>query len=150
KILQMPMPFSQDEISQAHIDSIKKNNLTHSYLRCNVTFDGQSPGVSAIGNKVHVTVAAFEWGAYLGAEAQQRGIRVKTSSFNRIHVNANLRKAKANGHYLNSMLATHEAKQTGFNDALLLDTQGFVAECSTSNVFVIRRGVIATPERTSV
>jgi len=150
KILQMPLAFSQERINQAHVAAIKANGLTQCYIRTNVSYDGKVPGVSAVGNGVHVCVAAWEWNAYLGADTQTRGIRVKTSSFGRLHVNSALRKAKANGHYINSMLAVQEARQQGFNDALLLDTQGYVAECSTSNVFVIRRGVIATPERTAI
>ena len=150
KILQMPLGLSQERINQAHIETIKANQLTQCYIRTNVSYDGKVPGVSAKGNDVHVSVTPWEWSAYLGAEAQTHGIRVKTSSFSRLHINSALRKAKANGHYLNSMLAVHEAKQQGFDDALLLDTQGYVAECSTSNIFMVRRGIIATPERTTV
>jgi branched-chain amino acid aminotransferase len=150
KILQMPLSLSQERINQAHIEAIKANQLTRCYIRTNVSYDGKVPGVSAQGNDVHVSVTAWEWNAYLGAEAQTHGIRVKTSSFTRLHINSALRKAKANGHYLNSMLAVNEAKQQGFNDALLLDTQGYVAECSTSNIFMVRRGIIATPERTTI
>jgi branched-chain amino acid aminotransferase len=150
KILQMPVPFSMERINQAHIEAIRANGLAQCYIRTNVVYDGKVPGVSAQGNDVHVYVAAWEWNAYLGADAHTAGIRVKTSSFTRLHINTALRKAKANGHYINSMLAIQEAKQQGFNDALLLDTQGYVAECSTSNIFVIRRGIIATPERTTI
>jgi branched-chain amino acid aminotransferase len=150
KILQMPIPFSPEEMNQAHLATIKANVLEHCYIRTNVFYDGKMPGVSAVGNDVHVFIAAWSWDAYLGPEAQKKGIRVKTSSYSRLHINSALRKAKANGHYINSMLAIHEAKQAGFNDALLLDTQGYVAECSTSNVFVVRRGRIATPERTTI
>lgn len=150
KILHMPMPFSADVLNQAHIDTIKANKLSHCYIRTNVVYDGRMAGVSAIGNNVHVYIAAWSWEAYLGPEAQQKGIRVKTASYGRLHINSALRKAKANGHYINSMLAITEAKQGGFDDALMLDTQGYVAECSTSNVFVIRHGRIATPERTAI
>jgi branched-chain amino acid aminotransferase len=150
KILQMPMPYAPERINKAHLQAIKANSLTQCYIRTNVTYDGQVPGVSALGNGVHVCIAAWEWNEYLGADAQTRGIRVKTSSFGRLHINSALRKAKANGHYLNSMLAVHEARQQGFNDALMLDTHGYVAECSTSNIFVIRHGVISTPERTTI
>jgi branched-chain amino acid aminotransferase len=150
KILQMSIPFTSDRINQAHIEAIRANKLTQCYMRTNVFYDGQFAGVPAQGNGVHVMVAAWEWSAYLGADVHTAGIRIKTSSFNRLHINSALRKAKANGHYLNSMLAIHEAKQSGFNDALLLDTQGYVAECSTSNIFVIRRGVISTPDRTTI
>jgi branched-chain amino acid aminotransferase len=150
KILQMPLSYTPERINQAHLEAIRANRLTQCYIRTNVSYDGKVPGVSAVGNDVHVCVAAWEWNAYLGEDAHARGIRVKTSSFGRLHINSALRKAKANGHYINSMLAVHEAKQQGFNDALLLDTNGYVAECSTSNVFVVRRGVISTPERTTI
>jgi branched-chain amino acid aminotransferase len=150
RILQIPLPFTPERINQAHIDTIKANGLQHGYIRANVFFDGTTVGISAAGNAVHVSVAAWEWNAYLGSEAPTRGIRVKTSSYARLHINSALHKAKANGHYLNSMLAVHEAKLQGFNDALMLDTYGYIAECSTSNIFLIRRNVIATPERTTI
>jgi branched-chain amino acid aminotransferase len=150
KILQMPLPFAAERINRAHVEVVCANLLAQCYIRTNVVYDGKVAGVSALGNGVHVLVAAWEWNAYLGSEARDRGIRVKTSSFTRLHINSALRKAKANGHYLNSLLAVHEAKQQGYNDALMLDTQGYVAECSTSNIFVIRRDLITTPERTTI
>jgi branched-chain amino acid aminotransferase len=150
KILQIPLTCSKQDINDAHVSVIKANDLSRAYLRANVFYDGKVPGVSAQGNDVHASVVAWEWGAYLGTEAQNQGVRVKTSSYSRLHVNSALRKAKASGHYINSMLAVHEAKQMGFDDALMLDTNGYVAECSTSNIFVVRNGVISTPERTSV
>jgi branched-chain amino acid aminotransferase len=150
KILQMTLPFTAERLNRAHIEVIHANKLTQCYIRTNAVYDGKVPGVVALGNGVHVLVAAWEWIAYLGAGAHERGIRVKTSSFSRLHINSALRKAKANGHYLNSMLAVHEAKQQDFDDALMLDTQGYVAECSTSNIFVVRRERIATPEHATI
>jgi branched-chain amino acid aminotransferase len=150
KILQMPLPFAAERLEQAHREVVAGNQLGQCYVRTNVVYDGKVAGVSALGNGVHVLIAAWEWNAYLGSAAQEQGIRVKTSSFSRLHVNSMLRKAKANGHYLNSLLAVQEAKQQGYNDALMLDTQGYVAECSTSNIFVVRREVISTPERTTI
>jgi branched-chain amino acid aminotransferase len=150
KILQIPMPYTVDQVKDAHLLAIQENGLNRCYMRTNAMYDGKAVGVSAQGNDVHLSVAAWEWDHYMDTGAHTRGIRVKTSSFNRIHVNSLLRKAKANGHYLNSMLAVHEAKMQGYDDALLLDTQGFVAECSTSNLFVIRDGKISTPERVTV
>jgi branched-chain amino acid aminotransferase len=150
KILQMPLHWSRERLNLAHVEAVRANGLRQCYIRTNVFYDGKVPGVSAMGNEVHVMVAPWEWSAYLGANATIRGIRLATSSFTRLHVNSFLRKAKANGHYLNSMLAVHEAKQHGCDDALLLDSQGYVAECSTSNIFAVRRGVIATPERTAI
>jgi branched-chain amino acid aminotransferase len=150
KILQIPIPFDQARVNASHLQTIRANKLKQCYMRTNVWYDGTFAGVSALKNNVHLFVAAWEWSAYLGEDAPIHGIRVKTSSFSRIHINSAMRKAKANGHYINSMLAVHEAKQHGLNDALMLDTQGFVAECSTSNIFVVRRGIIATPDRTAI
>lgn len=149
-ILQMALPFSKEEINQAHRTVIEANGLGECYLRPVGYYDGQVVGVSAAGNSVHVAIAAWPWNDYLGAEAKTKGVNVKTSSFIRHHVNAVMGKAKANGHYINSMMAVMEARQQGFQDALMLDASGHVAECSTSNVFVIRDGVISTPEKTAV
>lgn len=150
KILQMQLPFSQAELRTAHIDVIKVNGLKSCYLRPMGYYDGKVVGVSASGNDVHAAIAAWEWNDYLGAEAKQRGVRVKTSTFSRHHVNSTMGKAKANGHYINSMLAIMEARQQGFQDALLLDAQGYVAECSTSNIFIYRGGRLITPDITNV
>jgi branched-chain amino acid aminotransferase len=150
KILQIPLQINRDHLYHAHLDVIRANNLSQCYLRTNVYYDGKVPGVSAQGNAVHVSIAAWEWNAYLGSEAALRGVRVKTSSFARPHINSCMHKAKANGHYLNSMLAVHEAKQQGFDDALMLDTQGCVAECSTSNIFLVQKNNISTPDRSSI
>lgn len=150
KILQIPLAMSHESLCRAHVEVIRANSLAQCYLRTNVFYDGKNPGVSAQGNDVHVSIAAWEWNAYLGSEAATRGVRIKTSSFARLHVNSCMRKAKANGHYLNSMLAVHEAKQQGLNDALMLDTQGCVAECSTSNIFLVDRGIISTPDRSAI
>ena len=106
-------------------------------------------GLRADSLKVHVAVAAWEWGAYLGADNMERGIRIRTSSFARHHVNVSMCKAKANGHYINSMLALQEALTDGYDEALLLDTEGYVAEGSGENFFMVRNGVIYTPELTS-
>lgn len=150
KILGMVIPFSKEQIDTAQLETIRENSLKECYLRPVVYYDGQVMGVSAAGNNVHVAVAAWEWNAYLGAEAAEKGIRVKTSSFNRHHVNTAMGKAKANGHYINSMMAVMEARQLGFNDALMLDTNGYVAECSTSNIFAVKSGRISTPDRTAI
>ncbi len=150
KILQIPLEMNREHLCHAHLDVIRANNLSQCYLRTNVYYDGKIPGVSAQGNDVHISIAAWEWNAYLGSEAAASGIRVKTSSFARLHINSCMQKAKANGHYLNSMLAIQEGKQQGFNDALMLDTQGCVAECSTSNIFLVHKNSISTPDRSSI
>jgi branched-chain amino acid aminotransferase len=112
-------------------------------------YGSEGMGLRADNLKVHVMVAAWAWGAYLGADGLERGIRVKTSSFNRHHVNVAMCKAKANGNYMNSMLALQEAMDAGYDEALLLDTQGFVSEGSGENVFIVRDGVLFTPDLTS-
>jgi len=150
KILQIAIPLTRAQVNDAHVAAIRANQLKRCYMRTNVYYDGRVPGVSARGNRVHIFIAAWDWDANLASDIHVKGMRVKTSSYSRLHINSALRKAKANGHYVNSMLALHEAHELGFNDALLLDTQGYVAECSTSNLFVIRRDRIATPERTAV
>jgi branched-chain amino acid aminotransferase len=150
KILQMPLQYARAELLDAQLATVKHNNLSECYIRPVAFYDGKVVGVSAAGNDVHVSISVWPWTDYLGASAQEAGIRVKTSSFSRHHVNSALGKAKATGHYINSMLAIMEARQQGFTDALMLDVYGFVAECSTSNVFLVRRGRLATPEKSNV
>lgn len=150
KILGIEIPFNRADINGAHCAVIKANELASCYLRPVVYYNGKAVGVSAAANGVHVAIAAWEWNDYLGRSACDDGIRVKTSSFTRHHVHAALVKAKANGHYINSGMAVAEAKRVGYDDALMLDTQGFVSECSTSNIFVVRNGRIATPDRATI
>lgn len=150
KILGIVLPWTEDEIDTACREVIRANGYRGCYLRPVVFLGGERPGVSAEGNAIHAAIIAWPWEDYLGKGAAQRGIRLKVSSFSRHHHNAVLLKAKANGLYINSMLASQEAKSLGFDDALMLDVAGFVAEASTSNIFVVRDGEIATPPRTSV
>ncbi len=149
KIMSMNCPFSSDEINAAQIAAVRENNLDSAYIRPMMFYGSEGMGLRADNLKVHVIVAAWEWGSYLGAENMEKGIRIKTSSFTRHHVNISMCKAKANGHYINSMLALQEAVQDGYDEALLLDVEGFVAEGSGENIFVIRDGVIYTPDLTS-
>ena len=146
KILRMPMPFKLDELMQAQIDVIKANNLESGYLRPLIWLGSEKMGVSPKGAKVHAMVAAWPWGAYLGEDGMNRGIRVKTSSFTRHHVNITMTQAKAVSNYTNSILANLEATEDGYDEALLLDTAGFVSEGSGENVFVIKEGVVYTPD----
>lgn len=146
KILRMPMPFTLDEVMQAQIDVIKANNLESGYLRPLIWLGSEKMGVSPKGAKVHVMVAAWPWGAYLGEDGMNRGIRVKTSSFTRHHVNITMTQAKSVSNYTNSILANLEATEDGYDEALLLDTAGFVSEGSGENVFVIKDGVVYTPD----
>jgi branched-chain amino acid aminotransferase len=148
-IVGMPLPYSKDEINDACRQAVRANNLASAYIRPMCFYGSEGMGLRADNLKVHVIVAAWEWGAYLGAENLERGIRIRTSSFSRHHVNITMCKAKANGNYMNSMLALSEALRDGYDEALLLDTEGYVAEGSGENVFVVRDGVIYTPDLTS-
>jgi len=149
KIMNMSIPFSKEEITQAQLDAVRDNNLDSAYLRPMCFYGSEGMGLRADNLKTHTIVAAWEWGSYLGADNMTNGIRIKTSSFTRHHVNISMCKAKANGHYINSMLALQEAITDGYDEALLLDVEGFVAEGSGENIFVIRDGVIYTPDLTS-
>ena len=149
KIMNMEMPFSKEEITNAQIAAIKENNLDSAYLRPMCFYGSEGMGLRADNLKTHTIVAAWEWGSYLGAENMEKGLRIKTSSFTRHHVNISMCKAKANGHYINSMLALQEALTDGYDEALLLDVEGFVAEGSGENIFIIKNGVIYTPDLTS-
>jgi branched-chain amino acid aminotransferase len=149
-ILQMAMPFTKEQVNAAHFSVLRANQLTACYFRPIVFFGGEAVGVAAKGNSVHTAVIAWPWSAYLGADAAKNGIRVKTSSYVRYPVNAALGHAKACGHYINSTLANHEAVQQGYDEALLLDSRGFVAEGSTENLFVVHGNCLSTPERSVV
>jgi branched-chain amino acid aminotransferase len=146
KIFQMNIPFSPDELIQAQKDVIRLNKLEACYLRPIAWLGSEKMGVAARGNTVHVAVAAWSWGAYLGEDAITKGIRVKTSSFTRHHVNVSMVRAKASGYYVNSILANSEATADGYDEALLLDTDGYVSEGSGENVFMVRNGVLSTPD----
>jgi branched-chain amino acid aminotransferase len=149
KILGMQLPFSKQELMDAQVAAVKDNNLDSAYIRPMVFYGAEAMGLRADGLKVHVIVAAWEWGAYLGAEGMEKGIRIKTSSFTRHHPNIAVTKAKANGQYINSMMALQQALNDGYDEALLLDPEGYVAEGSGENIFVIKDGQIYTPEVTS-
>ena len=148
-ILQMPMPFDKDTLNQAQLDVVRENGLDSAYLRPMCFYGSEGMGLRADNLKVHVIVAAWEWGAYLGKENLEKGIRIRTSSYTRHHVNITMCKAKANGNYMNSMLALNEAMTDGYDEAMLLDTEGYVAEGSGENIFIIRNGVLYTPDLTS-
>ncbi|QJW83320.1 branched-chain amino acid transaminase [Ramlibacter terrae] len=146
KILRMPMPFSKEQVNEAQKQVVRENKLESCYIRPLVWIGSQKLGVSPKGNTIHVMVAAWPWGAYLGEEGMQRGIRVKTSSYTRHHVNITMTQAKAVSNYSNSILANMEALDDGYDEALLLDSAGFVAEGAGENVFVVKDGVIYTPD----
>ena len=145
KILGMKLPYSQEEINQAHIDVVKANNLASCYFRPMAYSGSKKLGVAPAPDDVQVMLAAWPWGAYLGEEGMRRGIRVRVSSYTRHHPNIHMIKAKANGNYLNSILANTEATRDGYDEAILLDAQGYVAEGSGENIFLITDGKMYTP-----
>jgi branched-chain amino acid aminotransferase len=149
KILGMDMPFDKDTINEAQLASVRENNLDSAYIRPMCFYGSEGMGLRADNLNTHVMVAAWDWGSYLGADGMEKGIRIKTSSFTRHHVNVTMCKAKSNGNYINSMMALQEALTDGYDEALLLDVDGFVAEGSGENIFIVRDGVIFTPELTS-
>lgn len=148
-ILRMPMPYDKDTINQACITAVNENNLDSAYMRPMCFYGSEGMGLRADNLRVHVMIAAWEWGAYMGQEALENGIKVRTSSYTRHHVNITMCKAKANGNYMNSMLALQEALECGCDEALLLDNEGYVAEGSGENIFIFRNGVMFTPDLTS-
>ena len=146
KILRMAIPFSKEQIMQAQVDVVRANKLESCYLRPLSWIGSRKLGVSPKGNHIHLMVAAWAWGAYLGDEGMTRGIRVKISSFTRHHVNITMTQAKAVSNYTNSILANTEALDDGYDEAMLLDANGFVSEGSGENVFVVKDGVVYTPD----
>ena len=146
-ILRMKIPFDQQTLIDAQVESIRQNKLETGYLRPMAFYGSEGMGIRADNLKVHVIVAS--WGTYLGEESLRSGIRVQVSSYTRHHVNVAMCRAKANGHYINSMLALQEAVDNGYDEALLLDTNGFVMEGSGQNLFIVRDNVIYTPDLTS-
>jgi branched-chain amino acid aminotransferase len=145
-IYQMKIPFSREAISNAQIEVVRRNELESCYIRPLVFYGSEKMGVSPRGASVHVAIAAWPWGAYLGEEALKQGIRVKVSSYARQHVNVTMPRAKVSSTYANSILANAEALDHGYDEAILLDTEGFVAEGSGENLFMVRDGVIYEPE----
>ncbi len=148
-ILGMKLPFDAATISEAQRMVVRENKLESGYLRPMAFFGSEAMGISAKNLSVHVIVAAWPWGTYLGKEALENGIRVKTSSFTRHHSNVTMCKAKANGNYMNSILAHKEAEMDGYDEALLLDVDGFVSEGSGENIFIVRDGKLYTPDPSS-
>ncbi len=146
KILRMKIPFTFDEVMEAQRTVVRENKLESGYIRPLVWLGSEKLGVSPKGAKVHLMVAAWTWGAYLGEEGMKRGIRVKTSSFTRHHVNITMTQAKTVSNYTNSILANLEATDDGYDEAMLLDASGFVSEGAGENLFVVKNGVIYTPD----
>jgi branched-chain amino acid aminotransferase len=148
-ILGMKIPFEKTILVEAQRQVVRENGLRSGYIRPICYYGAEGMGLRADTLSVHVAIAAWEWGAYLGAENLERGIRIRTSSYSRHHVNSAMCKAKATGNYLNSMLALQEALACGYDEALMLDAHGYVAEGSGENIFIVRNGILYTPDLTS-
>ncbi len=148
-IMAINVPWDRATINNAQCAAVRDNTLETAYIRPMLFYGSEGMGLRADNLKTHMMAAAWSWGSYLGEENMQRGIRVRTSSFTRHHVNITMCRAKANGNYMNSMLALKEALDTGHDEALLLDTNGFVMEGSGENIFIVRDGKIYTPDLAS-
>jgi branched-chain amino acid aminotransferase len=146
KILRMKIPFSYEQVFEAQREVVRANKLESCYIRPLAWIGSEKLGVSPKGNTIHLMIAAWAWGAYLGEEGMRRGIRVKTSSYTRHHVNITMTQAKTVSNYTNSILANMEATDDGYDEALLLDASGFVSEGAGENVFIVRNGVVYTPD----
>ncbi len=149
-ILQMEMPFTREAVTEAILETIRVNKIDACYIRPLAYIGYGAMGVFPKENPVEVSIAVWPWGSYLGDEGIKNGIRVKISSFSRPHVNATMVRAKTTANYANSLLAKREALKDGYDEAILLDTDGYVAEGSGENVFMVRKGVIKTPPLTSI
>ncbi|WP_165075873.1 MULTISPECIES: branched-chain amino acid transaminase [unclassified Desulfovibrio] len=150
KILRMKLPYTADQLADACIETLVANKLPAGYIRP-LSFVGYGEmGVYPGNNPIQTIIAVWPWGAYLGPEALEKGIRIKTSSFARSHVNTSMSKAKAAGNYINSILAKIEAKEDGYDEAVMLDTNGFVSEATGENIFIVRDGIIKTTPLTSI
>ncbi|MEJ1958481.1 MAG: branched-chain amino acid transaminase [Nitrosomonadales bacterium] len=149
RIFQMTVPYDQETIQQAQREVVRANKLESCYIRPIVFYGSEAMGIAATTLSVHVAIAAWTWGAYLGEEGMSKGIRVKTSSFTRHHVNINMCRAKSVGSYPNSILAHQEVARDGYDEALLLDVDGYVAEGAGENIFIVKKGKLYTPDLTS-
>jgi len=145
RIMNMTIPFDKDTLNEAQLAAVRDNNLQSAYIRPMCFYGSEGMGLRADNLRVHVMVAAWEWGAYLGQEALENGIRICKSTFRKNDWHPSMYLAKANGNYINSMLALDEALNKGYDEALLLDSKGNVAEGSGENIFMVRQGVIYTP-----
>lgn len=150
KMCQIPMPYDYATLHEACIETLRRNKLSSAYIRPLVFLGSGQMGLGARNNQVHVAIAVWRWGAYMGDEGLMNGIRAGTSSFTRHAVNSNLQRAKVIGHYVNSILARYEANDNGYDEAIMLDHNGYVAEGTGENLFAIRHGVVKTPSITNI
>ncbi len=149
-ILQMDLPFDREAVSGAILETVRTNKVEACYIRPLATIGYGAMGIFPHENPVEISIAVWPWGSYLGEEGLRNGIRVRVSSFNRPHVNATMVRSKTTANYANSLLAKREALKDGYDEALLLDTDGYVAEGSGENIFMVRKGVLKTPPLTSI
>lgn len=150
KIMDIKIPFSHDEIREAIKETVRVNRLEECYIRPIVYIGYGAMGLYAEDNPVNLSIAAWPWGSYLGEEGLKKGIRVKVSSYTRHHVNISMTRAKVPGYYVNSILAKREVKAAGYDEAILLDPDGYVAEGSGENIFILKRGILRTTPLTSI
>jgi len=148
-ILQMKIPYSAEELNEATRLTVAENGLQNAYIRPMSFYGSEGMGLRADNVETHTVIAAWDWGSYLGEESLEKGLRIRTSSYTRHHVNITMCKAKSNGNYTNSILSLQEARADGYDEALLLDPEGFVAEGSGENIFITRNNVVYTPDLTS-
>jgi branched-chain amino acid aminotransferase len=149
-ILGLAIPYSREQISAACVETVRVNRLRSCYIRPLVFLGDGEMGLAAVHNPVRVAIIVWSWGAYLGEEGVRKGVRLRTSSFQRMHVNTHMTKAKAVGNYVNSILAAVEARRGGYDEAMMLDVDGYVAECSGENIFIVRGGRVKTTPQTSI
>ncbi len=149
KIVGMELPFDRDTLNAAQLQVVRENKLKEAYIRPMAFLGSEGMGLRADALRTHVIAASWEWPSYMSPEALEQGIRIRVSSYTRHHVNITMCKAKANGNYINSMMALREALDCGYDEALMLDPEGYVAEGSGENFFIVNRGIIYTPELTS-
>ena len=148
-ILGLKIPYTPEKVNQAQLDVFKANELDEGYLRPMIYLGSEAMGLRAKDLSVNLMVAAWPWPDYMDADSREKGITVRTSSYTRHHVNITMCKAKANGNYINSVLALHEALEAGCDEALMLDNEGYVTEGTGENIFIVKEGVLHTPELTS-
>jgi len=150
KISKMEIPFSNDDLYKACLETTRLSKLEDGYIRPLAFIGYGAMGLYVEGNPIHLVVAVWPWGAYLGDEGLKKGIRAKISSYTRHHVNVSMTKAKICGQYTNSILAKKEAKENGYDEAILLDTEGYISEASGENIFMVKNGKIKTTSLTSI
>lgn len=150
KIIRMKLPYTAEELGNACLELVKANKLAHGYVRPLAFVGYGEMGVYPGNNPIQVIIACWPWGVYLGPEALEQGISIKTSTFTRSHINSNMSKAKAAGNYINSILAKIEAKEDGYDEALMLDASGYVSEATGENIFIVRDNIIKTTPLTSI